>query len=96
MFYVGFGDDTVKISISTMWELTTSNANHDTLEFHGFTDLGVSSFADSLAHTSYTVNGSGVVTSTITIGDNVLILEGANLSPLNAASHQGDFDFFNT
>ena len=51
MFYVGFGDDTVKdFHFNDAGAFTTSNTNHDTLEFHGFTDLGVASFFDLLGH----------------------------------------------
>ncbi len=94
VFYVGFGQDTVKdFHFNNAGVFTAANNSHDSLEFHGFAVEGISSLADLLAHTTYTVDANGVVTSTITIGGDQLVLEGANLGQLNTATHQGDFDF---
>jgi serralysin len=94
VFYAGFGNDTVKdFHFNNAGVFTAANNSHDSLEFHGFAAQGINNLADLLAHTTYTVDGNGVVTSTISIGGDLLVLENANLSQLNTINHQGDFDF---
>ncbi len=90
VFYVSFGDDTVTDFHHNAGGVY-SNSTHDTLEFHGFTALGITTFNELLSHTTVTFDGNGVATSTVAVGTDHLVLEGVNLQLLSA--HAGDFQF---
>lgn len=93
VFFVGFGDDTIQdFHFNNAGVFSTSNTNHDTLEFHGLATLGISNFTQLLNNTVVSFDG-GVPTSTITLGTDHLVLEGVNLGLLNTPSHQSDFAF---
>lgn len=87
VFFVGFGHDTLT-DFHHNAAGVYANAAHDTLEFHGF---GIADFQDLLQNHTTITYVNNVWTSTITLGDDQIILENVNLSLLS--NHTGDFDF---
>ncbi len=94
--HVGFGHDEITDFHFNANTGVFAVGGHDTLQFVGFDGINSSialvDFGDLLANTMITSDGT-TYTSTITLGDDVLILTGVNLSLLDNVNHTNDFIF---